>query len=97
MVGFDSTNIRFLSKNLTWPPDLHLTINWPTYPRVIFEGSELVIKSPNTKYNLSGDFDLESQEAGHVVCVDNVVDFTSAFLFSVETQHTIGWEFPRIP
>jgi len=26
-----------------------------------------------------------------VVCVDNVVDFTSAFLFSVETQHTIGY------
>ena len=27
-----------------------------------------------------------------MVCVDNVVDFTSAFLFSVETQHTIGYE-----
>jgi len=27
----------------------------------------------------------------HVVCVDAVVDFTSAFLFSVETQHTIGY------
>ena len=25
-----------------------------------------------------------------MVCVDAVVDFTSAFLFSVETQHTIG-------
>ena len=44
------------------------------------------------KYNLSGDFDPESQEPDHVVCVDNVVDFTSAFLFSVETQHTIGYE-----
>ena len=39
----------------------------------------------------SGDFDPESQrDEGHRVCVDNVVDFTSAFLFSVETQHTIG-------
>ena len=36
-----------------------------------------------------GDFDPEMSE-DHVVCVDNVVDFTSAFLFSVETQHTIG-------
>ena len=27
----------------------------------------------------------------HVVCVDNIEDFTTAFLFSVETQHTIGW------
>ena len=40
--------------------------------------------------DISGDFDLESQESDHVVCVENVVDFTSAFLFSVETQHTIG-------
>ena len=24
------------------------------------------------------------------VCVENVKDFTSAFLFSLETQHTIG-------
>ena len=35
--------------------------------------------------------DLESEPApGHVVCVDNVKDFTEAFLFSLETQHTIG-------
>ena len=27
---------------------------------------------------------------GHVSCVDNVQDFTSCFLFSLETQHTIG-------
>jgi len=37
-----------------------------------------------------GDLSQE-QEPGHVVCVDNLVDFTSAFLFSVETQHTIGY------
>ena len=42
-------------------------------------------------YCLEGDLDLDTQESDHVVCVDNVVDFTSAFLFSVETQHTIGW------
>ena len=36
--------------------------------------------------------DLEPElEPGHVVCVDNVLDFTTAFLFSVETQHTIGY------
>jgi len=35
-----------------------------------------------------GDF---TGEADHVVCVDNMVDFTSAFLFSIETQHTIGY------
>ena len=45
----------------------------------------------HTRFDIPGDFDLESQESDHVVCVENVVDFTSAFLFSVETQHTIGW------
>ena len=28
--------------------------------------------------------------ADHVDCVDNMHDFTTAFLFSLETQHTIG-------
>ena len=39
-----------------------------------------------------GDLDMEYLENNpdHVVCVDNVVDFTTAFLFSLETQHTIG-------
>eukprot|EP00090_Calanus_glacialis_P004674 TRINITY_DN13527_c0_g1_i1.p1 TRINITY_DN13527_c0_g1~~TRINITY_DN13527_c0_g1_i1.p1 ORF type:complete len:460 (-),score=70.14 TRINITY_DN13527_c0_g1_i1:189-1568(-) len=27
----------------------------------------------------------------HVYCVDNIKDFTSCFLFSLETQHTIGY------
>jgi len=31
------------------------------------------------------------QSEDHKVCVENVEDFTSAFLFSVETQHTIGY------
>ena len=39
--------------------------------------------------NVLGDFNPEMPD-DHVVCVDAVVDFTSAFLFSVETQHTIG-------
>ena len=39
---------------------------------------------------LHGDLDLELPE-DHVVCVDNILDFTSCFLFSLETQHTIGW------
>jgi potassium inwardly-rectifying channel subfamily J len=35
--------------------------------------------------------DLEPHHpAGHVVCVENLVDFTSSFLYSIETQHTIG-------
>jgi len=39
-----------------------------------------------------GDFDpVTISEEGHVVCVDNMVDFTSAFLYSIETQHTIGY------
>ena len=33
--------------------------------------------------------------AGHQKCVENVRDFTSAFLFSLETQHTIGWALSR--
>jgi len=36
--------------------------------------------------------DLEPElEPGHVMCVDNVKSFTSCFLYSVETQHTIGY------
>ena len=27
----------------------------------------------------------------HVDCVDNLNSFTTSFLFSLETQHTIGW------
>ena len=50
----------------------------------------------HTRIDIPGDFDLESQESDHVVCVENVVDFTSAFLFSVETQHTIGWVAIRL-
>lgn len=39
-----------------------------------------------------GDFEPDSERgADHVVCVENMKDFTSAFLFSVETQHTIGY------
>ena len=40
-----------------------------------------------------GDLDPEYLAAhpDHVVCVDNIEDFTTAFLFSVETQHTIGY------
>jgi len=39
-----------------------------------------------------GDFEPEYKwPKGHMVCVDNVVDFTSSFLFSLETQHTIGY------
>jgi len=41
---------------------------------------------------IHGDFDPPDEMSDdHVVCVGNVVDFTSAFLFSVETQHTIGY------
>jgi len=39
-----------------------------------------------------GDFQPDSErDVDHIVCVENVQDFTSAFLFSVETQHTIGY------
>ena len=40
---------------------------------------------------LSCPGDLDGSDPDHVVCVDNVNDFTEAFLFSLETQHTIGW------
>ena len=39
-----------------------------------------------------GDMAADKSE-DHVDCVDNVGSFTSAFLFSLETQHTIGWEY----
>ena len=39
-----------------------------------------------------GDFNEENlADEDFQVCVDNVGDFTEAFLFSVETQHTIGY------
>jgi len=39
-----------------------------------------------------GDFEPEHiRPGGHVVCVENMVDFTSSFLYSIETQHTIGY------
>lgn len=37
-----------------------------------------------------GDLD-EDRPEDHVVCVDKINDFTSCFLFSLETQHTIGY------
>ena len=36
-----------------------------------------------------GDLGLELGD-DHVACVENIQDFTSCFLFSLETQHTIG-------
>jgi len=39
---------------------------------------------------LHGDLDPSLPE-DHVFCVDNIKDFTSCFLFSLETQHTIGY------
>lgn len=38
-----------------------------------------------------GDFDHLPDEEGWKPCVNNVNTFTSAFLFSIETQHTIGY------
>ena len=32
----------------------------------------------------------DSKPEDHVDCVDNVNSFTACFLFSLETQHTIG-------
>jgi len=33
----------------------------------------------------------DSKPDNHTVCVDHIVDFTSCFLYSLETQHTIGY------
>ncbi|XP_023343757.1 inward rectifier potassium channel irk-1 [Eurytemora carolleeae] len=38
--------------------------------------------------DLAGELD---RPASHKVCVENMKDFTSCFLFSLETQHTIGY------
>ena len=37
-----------------------------------------------------GDF-VEAKVEGHIPCILEVYDFTSCFLFSLETQHTIGY------
>ncbi len=37
----------------------------------------------------TGDLDSE-KSADHIDCVLNMKDFSSCFLFSIETQHTIG-------
>ena len=51
---------------------------------LIFGGLYYMISS------LHGDFEKEKPE-GHVPCILEVYDFTSSFLFSLETQHTIGY------
>ena len=40
-----------------------------------------------------GDFAEENRLANssHIPCVQTINDFTSCFLFSIETQHTIGY------
>lgn len=39
-----------------------------------------------------GDFDvIKTLESDHKPCMDAVTDFPTAFLFSLETQHTIGY------
>jgi len=38
-----------------------------------------------------GDLTEQVKEPGHEVCVTDVQSFTSCFLYSVETQHTIGY------
>jgi len=38
-----------------------------------------------------GDLTEQIKEPGHEVCVTDVQSFTSCFLYSVETQHTIGY------
>jgi len=37
------------------------------------------------------DLASDNPKLNHTVCVDNIKDFTSCFLFSLETQHTIGY------
>ena len=38
---------------------------------------------------MAGDLE-DNLGADHHYCVENIKDFTSCFLFSLETQHTIG-------
>lgn len=38
-----------------------------------------------------GDLQSEAERSNNTSCVTNMHSFTSAFLFSVETQHTIGY------
>ena len=43
-------------------------------------------------FSLHGDFDPANvANESFVPCADNIKGFTSCFLFSVETQHTIGY------
>jgi potassium inwardly-rectifying channel subfamily J len=42
-----------------------------------------------------GDID-EERDEDQQVCIENVYDFTTAFLFSVETQHTIGYGYRHV-
>ena len=43
-------------------------------------------------FSLHGDFDPANMaNESFVPCADNIKGFTSCFLFSVETQHTIGY------
>jgi len=40
---------------------------------------------------IHGDLTEQVQEPGHEVCITDVQSFTACFLYSVETQHTIGY------
>ena len=68
----------------------------PTYPTWALVGGtsrpagETVSRQWTVDIYTAGDLG-PAPSAEHVSCVDNVADFSSAFLFSVETQHTIGY------
>ncbi len=48
------------------------------------------IQSLTNQIIFEGDLDPE-KPPNQPVCVLNMKDFSSCFLFSIETQHTIGW------
>ena len=61
------------------------------YMVVLLHGEECgqVIVRRCLHSGLAGDL-AEDRPDSHKVCVENIVDFTSCFLYSLETQHTIG-------
>ena len=53
------------------------------------EGCGGVLDRLYLHHGFAGDL-AEDKPEDHKVCVENILDFTSCFLYSLETQHTIG-------
>ena len=76
--------------NMRISPGIFLNDGWRFITCRIFCSNERLLRNEQCEsFLIAGDLE-EDLSADHQFCVENIKDFTSAFLFSLETQHTIG-------